>query len=87
MPTNNQHIYTISGENGAKMLKKLIFAIKLCFYNGFFSGNFRVGTAIGKSIAATAITISAKLIAATAIAIFLKIDSRYRFYVVIFREN
>ena len=47
----------------------------------------RVGTAIGKSIAATAITISAKSIAATAIAIFLKIDSRYRFYVVIFHEN
>ena len=50
-------------------------------------GESRVGTAIGKSIAATAITISAKIDAATAIAIFLKIDSRYRFYVVIFHEN
>ena len=40
---------------------------------------FRVGTAIGKSIAATAIAILAKLIAATAIAILTKIDSRYRY--------
>ena len=39
----------------------------------------RLGTAIGRSIAATAIANSAKLIAATAIAIFTKIDSRYRY--------
>ena len=40
MPTKNQHIYTISGENGAKMLKKPIFAIKLCFYVPIFLSLF-----------------------------------------------
>ena len=39
----------------------------------------RVGIAIGKSIATTAIAILAKLIAANAIAILTKIDSSYRY--------
>ena len=56
-----------------------VFSGLLTVFSSSKMKNSRVGIAIGKSIAATAIAILAKLIAANAIAILTKIDIRYRY--------